>query len=816
MKVPWKWLNDYIDLPWAPEEACERFTQAGVKVEELRCEKLDLSGVVSALVEDVGTHPQRPNLKVGTLNTGRGRFTVVSGAPGLVKGNIVLLAVPGSRIPGGTEIGARDFAGVESQGMVVCSNEVLAGAPHRPEEDIVILPPGTPLGVPAQELLQLDDWVIDFELTVNFSHCLSMLGIALEASAISGNPVRLPKLLERWDWAGPNGSRPPEDDPREEGEWKIDLPDTDLCPRYVGKVVRNLRFGYSPIEVERRLMLAGMRPISALVDATNYVMLETGQPLHAFDADKLSGKTISARRSRKGESILTLDGEERPLAEGTLVIADAEGPVAVAGVMGGARTEVSSETKNVLLESAFFAPIPTRVTSKNLKLRTEAALRFEKTVDPTAQAAVIERAAEFLTSIAGGTSEKGRSDKNLIPQSAKTVAFSTRAVKRTLGDRVSAADCKRVFAALRFGVQPADGGGEHEVVRVTVPPRRVDIAEEIDLVEEVARHYGYHNFEGKPLTPAVPGGPPNRQYVWADKLRDFLVSLGGYEVVTTSLLAPEDLANLGWDASDRRGTGVPLQEPLSSSESILRTSLLPGLLRVISRNQSIRQPGGLFWEIGTVFFPSGEELPHEASQLALASYGTLYEGNWAGEGAEASFFRLKGTVEGLLSRMGIDADFLPGSSMPFHPGKSARVTAGHSMVGEIGEVHPEVLRALGLSGPCVIAWFAMDGLMSCAREVRYRPISRFMPVERDIAVVVGEKTPAADIIRVVKETARDLERVTLFDVYDKPPVPAGKKSLALRLVYQPRERTLTEDELSADRNRIVEALAAKIGGDIRL
>ena len=207
-----------------------------------------------------------------------------------------------------------------------------------------------------------------------------------------------------------------------------------------------------------------------------------------------------------------------------------------------------------------------------------------------------------------------------------------------------------MFAALRFGIQPADGGGEHEVVRVTVPPRRVDIAEEIDLVEEVARHYGYHNFEGKPLTPAVPGGPPNRQYVWADKLRDFLVSLGGYEVVTTSLLAPEDLANLGWDASDRRGTGVPLQEPLSSSESILRTSLLPGLLRVISRNQSIRQPGGLFWEIGTVFFPSGEELPHEASQLALASYGTLYEGNWA-EGAEASF-PAYANCRGTPSRMG--------------------------------------------------------------------------------------------------------------------------------------------------------------------
>lgn len=816
MKVPWKWLNEYVDLPWSPEEACEKLTLAGVKVEEVRHEKVDIKGVVSAIIEDVAAHPSKPGLKVGTLSTGAARYVVVSGAKGLAKGNTVLLATPGSRLPGGLDIQTRDFDGVQSQGMVVCSNEILSGAEHRHGEDIIILPRGARLGVPAQELLDLDDWVLDLDLTVNYSHCLCILGVALEASTISAMPARLPRLLEKWDWAGPLGSRAPRDDAQAKGQWDVVLPDPDLCPRYVGKSVTGLRFAYSPIQVERRLMLSGMRPVNAVVDATNYVMLETGQPLHAFDADKLSGKTIWARRSKPGESILTLDGEERPLAEGTLVIADAEGPVAAAGVMGGARTEVSPDTRNILLESAFFAPIPTRLSSKRLRLRTEAALRFEKTVDPTAQAAVAERAAEFVADISGGSPEPGRSDVNLMPRAAKTIRFSTRAIRRTLGAPITAGQCKAIFEALRFAPAAAPKEGKYEVMQVTVPPRRVDIAEEIDLVEEVARHYGYHNFDGKPLTPAVPGGPPDKRYVWADKVKDFLVSLGGHEVVTTSLIAPSDLSALGWDEADARGTGVALQEPLSSSESILRTGLLPGLLKVVSRNQSVRRSGGFFWETGRVFFPSADELPHEAVQLGLATYGMLQEKTWLEEGVAASFFGLKGTVEALLGMIGLEPEFLPGASMPFHPGKSSRVIACHSTVGEMGEIHPEILKRLGLAGPCAAGWFFLDAILALAKEARYRQISRFMPVDRDLAVIVDGCVPAGDVIRAVKETGKDLENVTLFDVYEKPPVPAGKKSLALRLTYQPKERTLTEEDLREDWERIVGTLAKRFGGVIRL
>ncbi|HHY75246.1 MAG TPA: phenylalanine--tRNA ligase subunit beta [Firmicutes bacterium] len=816
MRVPWTWLKEYVDLDWTVEETCERLTHAGVKVENLVYEKLDLSGVVSALVEDVSTHPARPDLKVGTVNTGEGRYTVVSGAPGFEKGNLVLLAVPSSRLPGGITIETRSVAGVESQGMVVCSNEILAGEEPRPGEDIILLPPGTPLGIPAQELFTLDDWVIELDLTVNFSHCLSIMGVAIEASALSGKPLKLPEVYRNWDWAGPYGSRRPADDPDVEGEWKVELPDPDLCPRYVGKVVREVRTAYAPIEVERRLMLAGMRPISAIVDATNYVMLECGQPLHAFDADRLEGKTIWARRARQGETIETLDGEERRLEEGMLVIADARGPVAVAGVMGGSRTEVSAGTRNVLLESAFFAPIPTRQTYRKLRLRTEASARFEKTVDPTAQPVAIERAAELIAKYTGGVPERGRTDANLMEPLKRSIPFSMRVVKRTLGAPIPIEKCKEIFESLHFAVGPVKKEGDFETMDVTVPPRRVDIKEEIDLCEEVARIYGYDKFEAKPLTPAVPGGPPNKEYVWFEKMKDFLVSMGGREVVTTSLLSPDDLLAMGWDESDGRSKGVPLMDPLSSSESVLRTSLLPGLLKVVQRNQSVRMPGGFFWETGRVFFPSREELPLEAVQLGLCMYGTLRESTWVEGEAEATFFRLKGVVETLLRLMGIEASFLPGASMPMHPGISARVVAGHSTVGEVGELHPLVKKNLGLIGNCVLAWFSVEAILAMAKEKRFTPVSKFMPVERDIAVVVDASVPADSVVKVVKETARDLRSVTVFDVYDKPPVPEGKKSIALRLTYNPSDRTLTEEELSEDRERIVKALREAVGGEIRL
>jgi phenylalanyl-tRNA synthetase beta chain len=837
VKVPWKWLNKYVELPWEPEEAARRFTLAGLKVEtlghssadaQLSHEKAELSSVVTGKVRSIVPHPRRPDLNVGLVDVGRERLSIVSGAPGFAAGNTVLVAVPGATLPGGTRVGARDFGGVQSQGMVVCSNEILCGAEHRPGEDIIVLPEGTALGVRAQDVLDLDDWVFEFDLTVNYSHCLSILGLAIEAAAMAQRPLRLPRALEAWDWAGATGSRPPEGEEPYCGDIRVRLPDKDLCPRYVGKIVRDVRFAYSPVKVERLLMLAGMRPVSAIVDATNYVMLETGQPLHAFDLDKLVGDMISARRSRRGETIVTLDGASHELQEGTLVIADAEGPVAVAGVMGGGRTEVSESTKDLLLESAYFAPLPVRLTSQRLKLRTEAALRFEKGIDPTAQAAVAERAACFIADVAGGRVVPGRADEDLLAARPKEITISARDVRRTLGVPIPMDECERILRALRFQAArassvtfaAASGGGRgaaEETLTVIVPPRRVDVDARVDLVEEIARHYGYDRFIGESLSPAVPGGPPDRDFVRFDRMRDFLVSVGGTEVVSTSFLSTADLRALGWGEDDPRGDPVAVMNPLLAEESCLRTSLLPGILKDLKANQNVRAPGGFFWETGRVFFRSNEELPLEAVQLALASYGTLIPGTWAQAEKAASFYQLKGAVETLLALLGTSqAVFLPKAGMPFHPGKSGRIVVDGSAAGEIGEIHPACLRNLDMGPACVAAWLSVDALLAAAKESSYVPVPRFMPVERDLAVIVGEEVPAGEVIAAVKETAKDLTTVTLFDVYRKPPVPEGKKSMALRLVYQPADRTLTEDDLSADRQRVLQRLERDFGAKQRL
>jgi phenylalanyl-tRNA synthetase beta chain len=826
VKVPWKWLTEYVDLPWDPEEAVKHFTMAGLKVEGLSKERAELSGVITAKVLEISAHPKRPDLKVGLLDIGRERLSVVSGAPAFYVGNTVLVAVPGGSLPGGVKIEARDFGGAPSQGMVVCSNEILAGAQHRPGEDIIVLPVGTPVGLRAQDALDLDDWVIELELTVNYSHCLSVLGVAIEASAMSGRPLRLPQVLAEWAWAGPRGSRPPEGDEEYAGNIGVSLPDKDLCPRYVAKIVRNVGLAYSPVTIERRLMLAGMRPISAVVDATNYVMLETGQPLHSFDLDRLVGNVISARRSRRGETVVTLDGTLREIEEGTLVIADQEGPVAIAGVMGGGRTEASESTRNLLLESAYFAPIPVRLTSQRLKLRTEAAMRFERGVDPSGLAAVAERVAGLIAENAGGQAVPGRADVDLLRAVPKEIVISTRDINRNLGVPLSLAECARIFSALHFQAVPCSSTTSSpeasvsealETLTVTVPPRRVDIEEKIDLVEEIARHYGYDRFLGEDMSPAVPGGPPSRDFARLDRMRDFLVSLGGQEVSTTSLISPQELGDLGWGGDDPRGDPVALMNPLISSESHLRTSMLPGMIRFLKVNQSARLPGGLYWEMGRVFFRSEEELPLETPQLSLASSGSLENATWTQEEKRASFFQLKGVVESLLALMGIrEPVFLPKAGMPFHPGKSARIVVNGSTAGEIGEMHPICRRDTGLIEPCFLAWLSLDVLLQAARETAYEPVSRFMPVERDLAVVVDEAVPAGDVIAAAKSTAKDLQSLVLFDVYRKPPVPEGKKSLAMRLTYQPRERTLVEEDLAEDRRRILERLERDFGAKQRL
>lgn len=811
MKVPWKWLNDYVKLPWTPEEAAVKLTMIGLEVEDLTHEQLDVSGVVSALVKDIRPHPDRKGHKVGKLDAGGQVFTVVSGAQGFAKGNVVLLAKPGAKLPQNRVIHEVPVGGIPSQGMVLCSNELLFGGEPREHEDIIVLPEGTPSGLPVKEIYpDLDDYVLNIDLTVNYSHCQCILGVAIEASALSGQELVLPEVLKQYDWAGPRGSKQPEESSCY--SVRVKLPDPDLCPTYLGKGVAGVTFRYSPLIVERRLHLAGMRPVNGVVDATNYVMLETGQPLHAFDQDALSGGFISARRSVSGESLTTLDGEERTVEEGTLVIADARGPVAVAGVLGGLETEVTLGTKNVLIEAAWFDPLSVRLTSQRMRLRTEAAVRFEKGVDPTAQGAVAERAAQLLADFAGGRVLPGVVRADAFERSPKTILFRTSEVKRLLGIDLSPKECSDIFRSLRFAVKPSDPN----TLEVTIPPRRVDISLEVDLVEEVARHYGFERLEGECLPLAVAGMPSEGRRA-SDNLKGLLASLGGREVVTSSLVSPDELTVLGWGGEDPRGNPVCLKNPLSSYESCLRTSLLPGLVRVVSYNQNQKARGLFVWETGRVFFPGKEgDLPLEVESLALAAYGTVAPPWWNSDGKSASYYQLKGVVEALFQLLNVKgATFLAKAGAPFHPGRSAKIVHLGSVLGEIGEVHPRHERDLGLTEPLVMAWFCLEGLLGAAEKASFRDVPRFMPAEKDLAIVVREDVLAGDVLDCVRQTGKNLASVTLFDVWRKPPVPEGFKSLAVRLVYQPVDATWTEQEFSEDRERITEALERNFDAKLR-
>ncbi len=815
MNVPWMWLNDYVELPWAPQEAAERLTMAGINVENLSYEKLDVSSVVSARILEVTPHPNKPGLKIGIIDDGNKKLQVVSGAPGFQKGNVTLVAQPGACLPGGVRIEASDFHGIRSEGMVLSANELLTGQPHRHLEDIVLLPGSTLPGIPAGEIFQLDDWVFELELTVNYSHCLGILGVAIEASALAKTPLKLPGILQEWDWAGTYGSADPDKAGKGNVEGpgiRIELPREDLCPRYVGKIVDNVRFGYSPVNLERRLYLAGQRPLDLIVDIANYVMLETGQPLHTFDAGKLVGNIITVRPSEPGETLVTLDNEERVLPENSIVIADASGAVAVAGIMGGKSTEITEDTCKVFIESACFAPLPVRLASQRLRLRTEAALRFEKGVDPTAQAAVAERAADLMAAFSGGKPCPGYAETNRLELSPKNIILRMKTVERVLGTAFTPEECKNLLEGINFKVDASA-----DLVSVVVPPRRVDIQEEVDLVEEIARHYGYDRLGAVDLSRAVPGGITDIRQLHKDRIGNMLVRLGGLESVTNSLLAPEDLLNLGWTSDDSRGNPVRLKNPLSSNESVLRTSLLPGLTKVASANQRSKIPGIFVWETGRVFFPSAGELPVEAEQIGLLSYGTLAGETWVSGPEKSGFYQVKGVISALLGLLGIeDVKCLPKAGMPFHPGRSARIMSNMSVIGEIGEMHPVCQKNLEMSIPVTMAWLSLDGLLSMARAQKYKPVSKLMPVERDLAVVVPEDTSGGDVIRAIQETGKCLVSVALFDIWRKPPVPQGYKSLAIRLVYQPQDRTLTEEDLSADRQRIVDRLAGDFDAVLRV
>ncbi|MDR5694779.1 MAG: phenylalanine--tRNA ligase subunit beta [Armatimonadota bacterium] len=646
-----------------------------------------------------------------------------------------------------------------------------------------------------------DDFVLDIELTPNRPDCMSMLGIAREVSVLLDLPLR-----------------PPQVDLREEQEEasryiSVEILDPELCPRYIARVILDVEVGPSPPWMQRRLEAAGIRAINNVVDVTNYVMLELGQPLHAFDYDRLRGGRIIVRRAMEGETLLTLDGEVRSLDPSMLVIADAERPVALAGIIGGAETEIGPSTRRVLLEAAYFHPTSIRRTSKRLGLRTEASSRFERGMDPNGPVIASARACQLLQSVARGRVLAGAVDVYPLQVSPRRIRLRPERLKRLLGVEVPGEKIEQILEKLGCAVTRG------ESLEVIPPTFRPDLAIEEDLIEEVARIYGYNQIPAKMPVEATTQGRRDPVLEIEDTIREILVRCGFHEVHTYTLTNPQVFQRIRVPEGDALREVVRLRNPLVEDHTILRTTLVPGLLQVLSTNAARGTKDVHIFELGKTFHPLSGEV-QERRELGLAMMGELTEGNWnlRPEQVQATFYHLKGAVETLFEELGVSGYQLRRGTRPWlHPGRSAELLLDGTVIAVLGEVHPEVARHYDLPLRAYLATVDIEAILPFVSLRRaYRPIPKFPAVYRDLAVVVEEEIPSGEVEKVIAEACGSLlERIELFDLYQGPPVPEGHKSLAYSLTFRAGDRTLSSEEVEELLARARQLLTQRLNAWIR-
>ncbi len=827
MRVPIGWLKEYVNIPVSIANLAERLTLAGLEVASI--ETIGLPGaalawdperIVVGQILEIRPHPDADRLVLATVEYGGGQpKTVVTGAPNLRVGDTgmkVAFALEGachwdghSAKPEITTLKGRKVRGIYSDGMVLSEKELGLSDEHT---GILLLDARAPVSVPLATYM--GDVVLDVEITPNMARCLSMLGVAREVAALTGGAVRLPSTRMQADGAPI------------EGRVALAIADPGLCARYAATLISGVRVGPSPEWMRRRLRLAGIRPISNIVDVTNYVMLEWGQPLHAFDYDRLVRRAkglprITVRPAKPGEMITTLDGVTRALSPDRLLITDEAGPIAIAGVMGGAETEVTGATTTILLESANFDFVSIRKTTQALKLPSEASARFGRGVPPSGAAPAATRATELMRELAGGTIARGIADCYPAPQVPPVVVLTTAEVRRILGMEMPRAEIERILRALEF---TCDRDGETGW-KVTAPEHRLDIGTGItgaaDLIEEVAR---IHGFDRIPVTEMADMLPPQREVPAVEleeRVRDLLVVAGLQEVITYRLTTPEREAALTpavAPSGDR--PYVQVANPISADRVVMRRTLMPGLLEVLAHNARLRDRLW-FFEIGPVYLPGRPgTLPEEPRRVAIAMAGRPVPASWREpEPGRTDFFDLKGVVEAFLTGLHLQpVDFESTIHPTFTSGRTAQVTVAGRAIGLVGEIHPLVQTAFDLpAGRVCLAELDLEILAAqIPLTHRVAAVPRFPPALQDIALVVDEAVSAANVTEVIRSAGGSLlADVRLFDVYRGQPVPPGKKSLAFSLVFQAMDRTLTDAEVDVEKHRIVEAAARGVGARLR-
>ncbi len=796
MKIPMQWIGAYTPISLEPQAYMDRMIMCGDGVEGYENLGAEVENVVVGRVLTCVPHPDSDHLRVTTVDVGEGEpLQIVCGAPNCEAGILVPVAKVGARLPGGVKIKKGKLRGVASEGML-CSSEELGVPvelyPSVGAAGLLIFQEDYPLGADVRPILGIDDTVMDFEVLANRPDCLSVWGMARETAVACGSTFHKPEITVKESGGDIHDYV------------QVEVRDPDLCPRYVARVIKDVRVGPSPMWLRKYLHGAGMRSINNVVDITNFVMLETGHPMHAFDLDMVEGRHIIVRRAVEGEHITTLDGKAHALTPGQLVICDASKPSCVAGIMGGEESEITEKTHTMMFECAVFDRASTRVTSRALGIRTESSGRFEKGVSVKTAMEAMDRACQLINELDAGDVVSGVIDLYPEPAQQQVVTGSCKRIAQRTGVDIPPEEIERILTALYFDVER-----EGDALTAVVPDFRQDVEGEADLSEEVLRIYGYDKIPSTLLRgETTPGGRSDRMRL-KDDLAGQLQGMGYYEIMNFSFLSPKDIEKLNLPAGDERLQPLQIRNPLGEDTSVMRSTLVPGMLKTLALNMNHGNETARLYEAAAVFdplHPTAEGLPTETQTLCLGVYGK-----------EEDFYTLRGAVEQLLRHRGIAFDIVPGGESYHHPGRCARLMQGETVLCTLGEVHPAVRENFDMPARALVAEINLETIAALSQPMgAVKPMPRYPAVSRDLSLVMAESTSVGPLMAdMAKAAGAILEDVKLFDVYRSAALGADMKSVAFAFVFRGADRTLTEQEITAAMDKILKVAAEKYNAVIR-
>ena len=810
MQVSIKWLKDYVDIDGTAEEIADRLTMAGVPVERIVRADEGLEKVVTGRIEKITPHPDSDHLLVCQLNLGKEELTqIVTGASNVREGHIVPVAMVGSVLPDGKKISKGKLRGIPSNGMMCSAGELAINTEGLPEEQvhgIYILPEDTPIGIPAAAALGLDDVVLEFELTANRADCFSVIGIAREIAALTGKQLRFPTIEVK------------ETAPESAAELAhIDIEAEELCRRFSARVLRDVKIAPSPAWIVDRLHGAGIRAINNVVDVTNFVMLELGQPLHAYDYDAVAGHSLTARRAHAGEHLHTLDDSERIAVGDELVIADSEKPVGLAGIMGGLESEITEGTRSVILEAASFHGPTIRRTARRIGLHSESSGRFERGVDETETVRAVTRAAQLLVEMGACTVAKGVIDVYPKHRMPTVLEFSARTVRERIGANIPGEWMASALRSLGFIVEEKG----LETYRVAVPSWRGDVTLMEDIAEEVARLYGYDNIASRLPMGAVQQGRTSERQDFVDLMRETFAALGMTEELSFSFTSEKTFDKLGVPEDSVLRQAIPIMNPLTDEYPLIRTTLLTSVLENAARNVARKNMDLRLFDIAPVFFPKAlpvTELAHEKLMVAGLITGRRNPIAWDTDNAQVDFYDMKGILERFLSAIGVQKYTVErGAHFAMHPGKTAFFKKGRDVIATLGEIHPIVAANFGIAQSVYVFEMEVDTLLRyCKKKSTITALPKYPASTRDLAILVDAGLSTAEIERVIaKKGGKFFRGATLFDVYMGKQVEHGKKSMAFHLHFQSDDKTLTDEEVDAAFADILEAAQSQLRAQLR-